>query len=197
MDYCVTHEKSNFHCVVFSDEKSFCLDHTSNIVWIEDGEPIPTRQISSTHTRIMVWAGVWYNGKTELAIVEGSINHKKYIEVLGEYLLPSMPTSNQFLFQQDNARVHTVNAVYKWLKEHAVRVLYPWPAYSPDFNPIEHVWSWMSQYVSKQNPTDKHSLKDAILRSWSAVNRKLIRGYIDALPARLEAVFSNGGARLD
>lgn len=100
----------------------------------------------------MVWGGIWYNGKTELAIVEGSINYKKYIDVLANYLLPSMPTSNQFVFQQDNARPHTVRSVYDWMLEHAVRVLDPWPAYSPDFNPIEHVWSWMSQYVAKERP---------------------------------------------
>jgi transposase len=197
IDYCITHRSNNFHCVVFSDEKSFCLDHTANVSWIEEGAWVPTREISSAHTRVMVWGGIWYHGKTELAIVEGSINHKKYIEVLSEYLLPSMPTANQFVFQQDNAKPHTVPAVYSWMSDHAVRVLDPWPAYSPDFNPIEHVWSWMSQYVAKERPSNRQSLIEAINRSWNAIPQSVIQGYIDALPARLVAVHNNGGARLD
>jgi len=52
MDYCLTHINNNFHTVVFSDEKSFCLSHTSSNVWIEKDEPIPVRQISSTHTEM-------------------------------------------------------------------------------------------------------------------------------------------------
>jgi hypothetical protein len=197
IDYCLTHKSSNFHTIVFSDEKSFCLDHTSNIVWIEDNEPIPTREVSSTHTSVMVWAGMWYRGRTELCFVNGSIDYRKYIQILDEYLLPSMPNSNRFLFQQDNARPHIKIDVICWLRDHAVRLLDPWPAYSPDFNPIEHVWSWMAQYVKNEHPHDRPSLVESIERAWDAIPQKIIQAYIDALPARLQAVYNNGGARLD
>ncbi|GFY28996.1 transposable element Tc1 transposase [Trichonephila clavipes] len=38
---------------------------------------------------------------------------------------------------QDNARPHTVR-----ISQHAIRgvQMLPWPAYSPDLSPIEHVW---------------------------------------------------------
>lgn len=106
VDYCMTHINNNFHTIVFSDEKYFCLDHTSSTVWIEDDEPIPTREITSTHTKVMVWGGVWYNGRTEIGIIRGNMDHKKYINTLKQYLLPSMPSSNQFLFMHDGAPPH-------------------------------------------------------------------------------------------
>jgi transposase len=165
MDYCLTHINNNFHTVVFSDEKSFCLSHTSSTVWIEKDEPLPLRPISSTHTKVMVWGGIWYHGRTELGIIRGNIDHKKYMRILHKYLLPSMPSSNQFLFMHDNAPAHKPIAVEKMLHDFGVRLLDPYPAHSPDFNPIEHVWSWMTQNINKEHPTDRRSLIDAIQRS--------------------------------
>ena len=166
-------------------------------MWIEKGDPIPTREIKSTHTKVMVWGGVWYNGKSELAFLKGRVDHRKYIEVLGKYLLPTMPTARRFLFQQDGAGPHRPEAVREWLREHAVRLFEPWPANSPDFSPIEHVWSWMEAYVKKEKPYDRDTLVEAIRRAWDAIPQRKIQGYFDGLPARLEAVFDNGGARLD
>jgi transposase len=197
LDYCMTHTNNNFHTIVFSDEKYFCLDHTSSTVWIEDDEPIPTREISSTHTKVMVWGGIWYNGRTELGIVRGNMDHKKYINTLKQYLLPSMPSSNHFLFMHDGAPPHKPAAVEKMLHDFGVRLLYPYPAHSPDFNPIEHVWSWMMQYINNERPTDRRSLIDGIERSWNAIPQSKIHGYIDNLPTRLAAVEKAGGARLD
>jgi transposase len=196
-DYCMTHASNNFHTVVFSDEKSFCLDHTSSIVWIEDDDPIPLREISSAHTKVMVWGGIWYNGRTELGIVKGNIDHVKYIKILQQYLLPSMPTANQFLFQQDNAPPHQPINVLCALRDFGIKLLQDYPAHSPDFNPIEHVWSWMVQYVKKEMPIDRSSLINAIQRAWNDIPQKIIRAYIDNLPTLLEAVEKAGGARLD
>ena len=197
LDYCMTHINNNFHTIVFSDEKYFCLDHTSSTVWIEDDDPIPTREISSTHTKVMVWGGVWYNGRTEIGIVRCNMDHKKYINTLKQYLLPSMPSSNHFLFMHDGAPPHKPIAVEKMLHDFGVRLLYPYPAHSPDFNPIEHVWSWMMQYINNERPTDRRSLINAIQRSWNALPQSKIQGYIDNLTARLAAVEKAGGARLD
>ncbi|GFX58939.1 hypothetical protein TNCV_806431 [Trichonephila clavipes] len=43
------------------------------------------------------------------------------------------------VFQQDNARPHVAKTVKSYLDSQQVQLL-PWPAYSPDMSPIEHVW---------------------------------------------------------
>lgn len=195
--FCIEHEHNNFHRTVFSDEKTWYLSHTSSIVWIEDGEPIPVREITSTHTKVMVWGGVWYNGKTELGIIEGKVDRFKYINVLSKYLLPSMPMSPGFVFMQDGASPHKPDEVHKFLYDHGITLLRPWPAHSPDFNPIEHCWSWMTQFVNNERPTNRVTLINAINKAWDALKQKTIRSYFDNLPTQMQAVYNNGGARLD
>ena len=197
IDYCMTHSNNNFHCVVFSDEKVFRLDHTSRMVWIEDDEPIPVREVQSTSSRVMVWGAVWYNGRSELCIVDGTVNHRKSIDILSEYLLPSMPTSTHFLFLHDNAPPHQPVAVESHLRRFAVRTLSPYPAQSPDFNAIEHVWSWMARFVSNECPKDRRSLIVAVEKAWTSISQRTIRSYIDGLPARIREVYDAGGARID
>ena len=37
------------------------------------------------------------------------------------------------------------------LQEEAVRTI-PWPAMSPDMNPIEHVWDFIGRKINQRNP---------------------------------------------
>jgi transposase len=46
------------------------------------------------------------------------------------------------MFMDDNARSHRARIVQHFLQQEAVQTI-PWPAMSPDMNPIEHVWDFI------------------------------------------------------
>ena len=48
------------------------------------------------------------------------------------------PLATRSVYMDDNARPHCSRAVTAYLKREAV-ISVPWPAMSPDFNPIEHI----------------------------------------------------------
>lgn len=197
MSYTIEHKNDNFRKVVFTDECYFQIDHTGNIVWLLPGESPPLRPVSSIKTKVMVWGGIWYQGRTELHIVKGTIDTNKYIHILKQFLLPSMPSSSAFLFQQDNATPHKPIEVELMLRDYAIELLQDYPPNSPDFNPIERIWSWIYHYIKRKYPTNRVTLIAAIKEAWDALPQKIIKSYIDHLPGQLEHVAAAAGARLD
>ncbi|GFU52539.1 transposable element Tcb1 transposase [Trichonephila clavipes] len=58
---------------------------------------------------------------------------------------------DKFLFMDDNARPHRANIVDECLqKEDITRI--DLPAYSPDLNPIEHMWDRLGRQIAALKP---------------------------------------------
>ncbi|GFX30813.1 transposable element Tcb1 transposase [Trichonephila clavipes] len=57
----------------------------------------------------------------------------------------------EFLFMDDNARPHRANIVDECLQSEDITRM-DWPAYSPDLNPIEHVWDMLGRRIAARQP---------------------------------------------
>ena len=69
------------------------------------------------------------------------------------------------MFMDNNARPHRTRIVQHFLQQEAVQTI-PWPAMSPDMNPIEHVWDCIGRKIYQRNPKCQNinELRTAILQ---------------------------------
>ncbi len=79
----------------------------------------------------------------------------------------------EFVFMEDNARANTVNECLR--SEDITRM--QWPAFSPDLNPIEHVWDMFGQRIAALHPppTCVPEFGRALLAEWSNLPSKSAR----------------------
>ncbi|KAJ4451040.1 hypothetical protein ANN_02476 [Periplaneta americana] len=96
---------------------------------------------------------VCMDARTELVFVEnGRLIADRYInECLADHVVPfGQFVGDNFVLMHDNARPHIAHVVGDYLQEVGIHVL-PWPARSPDMNPIEHVWDMLGRRVKNDD----------------------------------------------
>ncbi|GFW11341.1 transposable element Tcb2 transposase [Trichonephila clavipes] len=104
--------------VVFSDESRFLLGTDDNRVrvWRCPGERNNSHYTVLRHTAhtagVMVWAAIAYDSRFTLIVMRGTLMGQRYVDDILRphvgHFLNGHPVS---IFQQDNARPHTVRVV--------------------------------------------------------------------------------------
>ncbi|GBC30911.2 IS630 family transposase [Rhizophagus irregularis DAOM 181602=DAOM 197198] len=99
-----------------------------------------------------------------------------------------------FIFQDDNAPIHTARVVKSWEEENEVNSL-PWPAQSPDLNPIEHLWDELERQVRAHKPLPKNreNLWEILQEEWSNIEADKYQNLISSMPRRISAVINSKG----
>ena len=103
---------------------------------------------------------------------------------------------------QDNAPIHTAKKVKKWFEDTSI-VITDWPPYSPDLNPIEHLWYKLKQVVNEIRPDIntagggeeevKRKLFEALEEAWSVIDIELMKGLIKSMERRIKACIDAEG----
>lgn len=132
--------------IVFSDESKFNLRYSDGKtnVWRTPGSGLETHHLEQTvkygDGSVMGWAYFSYYGVGKLVFVEDKMDTPHYISILASALPLSLEMMglNEFIFQQDNDSKHTAAITKSFFENWRIRVM-PWPAQSPDMNPIENL----------------------------------------------------------
>ena len=114
----------------------------------------------------MAWGTISYNSWSHLVFLRGKVNSARYIaQIVNPELLPFIPLDGDVIFQQDNARLHTVAVTQRTLRN--VKEM-PWPARTPDLSPIEHVCDMMKRelILSAESDTTIAELRQRVQDTW-------------------------------
>jgi len=191
--------------VHWSDESRFLVYVTDGRVrvWRHKNTAYAPKNIQPTVPfgggSIMVWGCFSHDCKLDLITVRGNLNGERYAEeILNTTVIPHFDDhtlASRPIFMDDNARPHRARRVRALLEQGAVTTI-PWPAYSPDLNPLEHVWDMLGRKIAKMVPpiANLDELERALHREWNNLPQQRIRRLTGSMRRRVESVIRSRGS---
>ena len=157
-------ESFNPEHLVFIDESSIRTNHSPLYGWSGSGERsvgyAPCSWKSMTVIGALRLTEKW---APTASCCEENVTGEVYREFMEDILLPELKRGDIVLM--DNASIHKNNCDEKKFTRKGIMICYL-PPYSPDLNPIEHMWSKMKSILRKIAARTKEAL-------WEAVNHAL------------------------
>ncbi|GFV69837.1 transposable element Tc1 transposase [Trichonephila clavipes] len=88
-----------------------------------------------------------------------------------------------------NARLHRTLAVEELLESEDI-TRRDWPAYSPDLNPIEHVWDALGRRIAARlhHLENTHQLKQMLIEEWALLPQEMLHQLVLSMRRRTSAV---------
>jgi len=194
---------SEWHKVIFSDEKKFNLDGPDGYKYYWHDLRREQQWVSKSVAgggSVMVWGAIGYNERSNLVIIDGNLNAKKYIDILQQNLLifATRNAVEDYIFQQDNCPAHKSQAVSQWITDNNINKM-QWPAYSPDINIIENCWGHLVRmvYGTGRQFHSRQELKQCINEKWQEMPQEYIQHLFKSMPDRIFQLIHKNGHKTD
>ena len=146
----------------------------------------------------MVWGCIAHDCKLDLVPIQGNLTGDQYIRDILQPVVPHFdnhPLATRPVYMDDSARPHRSRAETAYLQSEAVTSV-PWPAMSPDMNPIEHIWDMLGCCIHAREPPVQNTrqLEAALHREWQQLSQQYIRRLTGGMRRRGEAdIQARGG----
>ena len=147
----------------------------------------------------MFWGCFSWHGLGPLVPLHESVTGQMYAKVLQKHAIPSLyklVPCKQGIFQEDNAPPHQAKIAADIRNASNIPVL-PWPAQSPDLNPVKNLWNEVDKKV-RSLPNQPKSLKDLeckVKNAWHTIPLEYIQKLVESMPCQIQAcIAAKGGA---
>lgn len=151
---------------------------------------------------VPIFGGLCAGELLPLVILHNGFNAEEYRALLEENYWPELQTRfefNAFRYVQDNSPVHKSRLVREWTAasapELAEATLFL-PPYSPDLNPIEHVWARLKVKINaRPSCRTRNELIDTVRSVYEEIAQEsdFLQTLCDSMPRRLNAVLAAEG----
>ena len=131
--------------------------------------------------KLMVWAAVGKDFKSDLLRIDGHLTADSYQKLLTDSQIFEKLSERfgrrAFVFQQDGARPHTAASTLRFLSERTM--LLPdslhWPAMSPDLSVIENLWAILKRRIDYRKVNNAATLYDEARRVWAEIPIEVVK----------------------
>lgn len=99
-----------------------------------------------------------------------------------------------FIFQQDNASIHTARIIKEYFEQNNIQPLF-WPACSPDLSPIETLWAILQNRINirlrKEKANNSEHLFHIAKEEAALIPMETIKKLYDGMTKRLRMLSEN------
>ncbi|GFX27294.1 transposable element Tc1 transposase [Trichonephila clavipes] len=183
-------------CVMFSYDSRFSLQSESRrtLIWRVPGTRYHQKSTIEQHScggaGWLVCGGNILGSRTDLHVQSVTMTGRIYRDVILQQHVHLFlgAIGAKFLFMDDHARPPRANIVDECLQSEDITRM-DWLAYSPDLNPIEHVWDMLGRRIVARQPplTCLLELRRALLDEWCNIPQDQIDNLILSIPRRCKA----------
>ncbi len=159
---------------VFLDESGVNTNLTRRYAWGIGKERIPDSVPLGTPKSTTVLSSIRLNGQSVTTMYQGGTSGDRFVQYLKNDLLPTLQKGD--IVVMDNMRSHHVKAVAETFEATGIKIFYL-PPYSPDFNPIEKMWSKMKSILRKLKIRSLELLPDAVIYALSQTTQEDCLGW--------------------
>nr|CAH7720240.1 unnamed protein product [Callosobruchus chinensis] len=142
------------------------------------------------------WSNVLSSDESRFGLIPGTMTGAYYLQnVINAIVQPLRDEiGDQFILMDDNARPHCTRVVQQALENENIARL-EWPPMSPDMNPIEHVWDYVSRAIFNRNnpPRSTQELIVAATEEWNNIPQEVINNLITGMHRCVHALIRSRG----
>lgn len=163
--------------LVFLDESGVNTDLSRRYGRAHGGERSVDKTPVNTPDNTTILSSVRLNGETAYTTYSGGTTREKFLDYLKNTLIPTLHEGD--IVVMDNMRTHHVKEVQTLLQRAGMKLLYL-PAYSPDLNPIENMWSKIKAILRKLKIRSLPLLPHGIAKAFSMIRPSDCAGWFSA-----------------
>lgn len=140
--------------------------------------------------KLMVWAGVAHNLKTDLVFFRQgeTLDADRYQSAILAPIVVPLCQQHDLVFQQDSAPCHTAKRNAEFLRSENINfwTKEDWPPNSPDLNPLDYgIWGMLQQEVYRVPPKSLQDLERKIRKAWEKMDQSKVNQCIDIFKSGL------------
>lgn len=163
--------------LVFLDESGVNIDMVRRYGRAKNKNRVNDYAPVNTPKKTTLVSSVRLDGTQAYEFFQGSLNGKNFLSYVKNTLIPTLKKGD--IVVMDNLSCHKVKGVKEAIEEAGASVLYL-PPYSPDFNPIEMMWSKMKTLLRNWKTDTPELLHSVIPDAFSSISVSDISGWFAA-----------------
>lgn len=166
--------KADSHRLIFLDESGLKTNMTRLYGRSHQGSRCLDSTPCGRWETVTILSSVRLDGTTESLVFEGAVDRKMFDAYVKDILAPTLRPGD--IVVMDNLNAHKSLLARAEIEKRQAQMVFL-PAYSPDFNPIEKMWSKVKQILRGLKPRTQSELLSATATALDSVTKNDAQGW--------------------